>query len=935
MVDNSRKQRINAFIEKWKDRGDEKQDTQLFWLGFMEDVLGIQDARELIEFEHEVWIAGKPKYIDVLYLKKEILIEQKSKGISLNQRYHQSDGQMLSPYEQARRYAGFLPYGENIRWIVTCNFQTFEIHDLKKQGEAPIIVKLEDLVKDIGLFQFFVMQQDTEIKRELDISIKAGDIVGLLYDALLSKYVDPNNAESQRHLNILITRLVFCMYAEDAGLFGDNTNKFKDYLSSKDPEDLGEALERLFRVLDMPEEIRAKKSNLSPALRAFPYVNGGLFTEEDIEIPLFDQKLADLLIDKACSFDWSEISPTIFGAVFESTLNPETRRTGGMHYTSVENIHKVIDPLFLNELKEEFESIKATSEQRGYTSRLLRFQEKLAGLKFLDPACGSGNFLTETFLSLRRLENLAIAERLFGQQVLGEIFEHNPIKVSIDQFYGIEVNDFAVTVARTALWIAEAQMLEETEGIIRSQIEYFPLKTNASIVEGNALQIDWNDVIRADSLNYIMGNPPFVGQDKKTNAQKEEMQLIFGKGAAETKLDYVICWYKVASEYIKDTKIQVAFVSTSSICQGESVPTLWRHLFEAGITINFAYRPFKWNSEALVVAQVVCVIVGFSYFSKRKKTIYMETNHKQATHINGYLHDADDVWLVTRKNTALNGLPKMTKGSEPTDGGNLFLDADEKQALLSQHPGLSKYIRPFIGGKEFTHNRVGEISRYCLWFKGGNPSEYASIKEIRERLEKIRIQRATSPTDRINKMADYPYLFCQERQPDSDYLLFPRHTSSDRKYIPFGFYSKEYIVGDSCTIAQGISMYEFGILSSNVHMAWTRTVCGRLGDEYRYSQLVYNNFPMPVKTQKNAEIISNSAQQIINARQLYPETTLSDLYTEITMPPELKKAHQTNDMAVMEAYGFFHIDNNGKKIWYKEDETVSALMKMYQNMISK
>ena len=396
MVDNSRKQQINAFIEKWKDRGDEKQDTQLFWLGFMEDVLGIQNSRDLIEFEHEVWITGKPKYIDVLYLEKEILIEQKSKGVSLNQRYHQSDGQMLSPYEQARRYAGFLPYGEDIRWIITCNFQTFEIHDLKKQGEAPIIVKLEDLAKDIGLFQFFVIQQETEIKRELDISIKAGDIVGLLYDALLSKYIDPNNVESQRHLNILITRLVFCMYAEDAGLFGDNTNKFKDYISSKDPEDLGDALERLFRVLDMPEEVRARKSNLAPALRAFPYVNGGLFAEEDIEIPLFDQELADLLIDKACSFDWSEISPTIFGAVFESTLNPETRRSGGMHYTSIENIHKVIDPLFLDELKDEFESIKATSAQKGYKNRLLKFQEKLAGLSFLDPACGSGNFLIIT-----------------------------------------------------------------------------------------------------------------------------------------------------------------------------------------------------------------------------------------------------------------------------------------------------------------------------------------------------------------------------------------------------------------------------------------------------------------------------------------------------------------------------------------------------------
>ena len=934
MVDNSRKQQINAFIEKWKDRGDEKQDTQLFWLGFMEDVLGIQNSRDLIEFEHEVWITGKPKYIDVLYLEKEILIEQKSKGVSLNQRYHQSDGQMLSPYEQARRYAGFLPYGEDIRWIITCNFQTFEIHDLKKQGEAPIIVKLEDLAKDIGLFQFFFFFLETEIKRELDISIKAGDIVGLLYDALLSKYIDPNNVESQRHLNILITRLVFCMYAEDAGLFGDNTNKFKDYISSKDPEDLGDALERLFRVLDMPEEVRARKSNLAPALRAFPYVNGGLFAEEDIEIPLFDQELADLLIDKACSFDWSEISPTIFGAVFESTLNPETRRSGGMHYTSIENIHKVIDPLFLDELKDEFESIKATSAQKGYKNRLLKFQEKLAGLSFLDPACGSGNFLTETFLSLRRLENLAIAERLFGQQVLGDVFEENPIKVSINQFYGIEINDFAVTVARTALWIAESQMMEETEEIIRSQIDFFPLKTNAKIIEGNALKLEWESVVSPNDLTYIMGNPPFIGMQWMSKAQKDELLQLFTGNKKAGTLDYVSGWYIKAIRFIKNTRIKTAFVSTNSITQGEQIGALWKYLFseEPALNIVFCHRTFVWNSEAKSKAAVHCVIICFCLYNYEKlRHIYAGDGRViECKNITPYLMDGPTVF-VERQTKPISDVPPIHRGNQPTDGGNLILDEEECKELLRKEPKAEKFIKRYMMGYEFLNNKT----RYCLWLVDAKPNDLVQMPLVMERVKKVKAMRESSSFEQTRKMADTPTLFRETFNPPS-FIAIPVVSSERRRYIPMGYLDDNTIPGNKLFMIENAEYFHFGVLESNVHMAWMRAVAGRLKSDYSYSKdIVYNCFVWPELNESTKKAISETAKGILEARLLYADSSLANLYDETIMPIELRKAHQKNDMAVMDAYGFYHTDENGKKIWFKEDETVAALMQMYQDRIKK
>lgn len=924
------------FATKWADKGDEKQDTRAFWEELMEDVLGIEGARDVIFTEYPVDINGHQKYIDILFKEQEILIEQKSANKSLNKRYQQSGGDMLTPFEQGRRYAGYLPYGINVRWVIACNFQQFEIHDLKKPGEAPTIIDLSNLPNDIGLFRFFVSQKDEDIKRELDISIEAGEIVGRLYDALREKYVYPDDPESQRYLNILVTRLVFCMYAEDAGLFGDNNNRFQDYVRSKDPESLNEALERLFRILDTPEEVRAKKSNIPASLKAFPYVNGGLFEEEDIEIPLFDEELKKTLTEDACAFNWCEISPTIFGAVFESTLNPETRRAGGMHYTSVENIHKVIDPLFLDELKEELRSIQATAEKKGYKQRLLKYQEKLSSMRFLDPACGSGNFLTETYLSLRRLENQAIAERFGGQQAFGDVFEKNPIRVSINQFYGIEINDFAVTVARTALWIAEAQMLEETEEIIRSQIEFFPLKTNAFIVEGDSLTLDWDDVVCHNKLDYIMGNPPFVGKKEQSKSQKAQVKMLFSD---ETKkagvLDYVSCWFLLASRYMLNHKsVRTGFVATDSLCQGEHVPALWEVLVEKyNIKIDFAYRTFKWSNETTKnkQAEVYCVIVGFSNELTKtgRRIIYNGDNYSEVEHVSPYLIPAPDIWLKPRQKQ-ISHLPQMSYGSMPIDNGYLILSEDDKAKLESKEPNAMRFVRLYAGAEELLKGNV----RYCLWLTEASRKDILHSSFITERVNGCKSFRESSNRSATKKLALTPELFGEIRQPEGEMIVIPKVSSKHRRYIPVvRVSSNEYIINGSALIIPSDDKVLFGILSSNVHNAWIRAIAETWGHSYQYSTDIYNNFPVPDIEAENKTRIEESANRIMSVRQNHSDLTLAEMYNpKVGIIKDLLLAHQANDMAVMEAYRFYNTDASGKKHWYTEEETVAELMKMYQEL---
>lgn len=719
---------------------------------------------------------------------------------------------------------------------------------------------------------------------------------------------------------MLCVRLVFCLYAEDAGLFGKH-GIFHDYLEKFNTDDLRRALIDLFKVLDTKPQDR--DPYMKEDLAQFPYVNGGLFADENIEIPNLNDTVKELLLSNASEdFDWSDISPTIFGAVFESTLNPETRRSGGMHYTSIENIHKVIDPLFLDDLKSELDGILMIKVLKARKEKLLAFQQKLSELKFLDPACGSGNFLTETYLSLRRLENKALEAYQGGQIGFGDE-NINPIKVSIGQFYGIEINDFAVTVAKTALWIAESQMMHETENILHLNLEFLPLKSYTNIIEGNALRIDWNDVIPNGELNYIMGNPPFVGARLMNESQKEDISNIFKGTKGSGNLDYVSCWYKKATNYIDNTKIEVAFVSTNSITQGEQVAILWKDILERGVNINFAYRTFRWDSEASLKAHVHCIIIGFSFIKRTEKYLYENDKVKKANNINPYLIDAPNVYIESHSSPLCN-VPKMDFGSMPNDGGFLSnYSKEQKEDICNRYPNTEDLFKNIVGAEEFINNK----ERYCIWLKDVEPSIYKSNSIIMEAIKNVKDLRENSNREATRKLAITPYLFGEIRQPKTDYLLVPSTSSERRRYIPIGFFDSNTISSNANLVIPNATLYNFGVLTSNVHMAWVRTVAGRLKSDYRYSaKIVYNNFPWCNPTEEQKKKIEKTAQAILDARALYPNSSLSDLYDELTMPKELRKAHQENDKAVMVAYGFD---------WRKmtESDCVAELMKMYQEII--
>ena len=921
LTDAQQRNAAKKFAAEWEGRGYEKGETHAFWMELLQTVCGVVNPAQFITFESQVQL-GHTSFVDAYIPETKVMIEQKSLDIDLNKPAKQSDGSILTPYQQAKRYADQLPNSQRPRYIVVCNFQNFHVHDMERPHDAPEVIQLADLPKEYHRLSFLTDINKAHLKREMELSIKAGEIVGQIYDAILKHYHDPTAESTLKSLNMLCVRLVFCLYAEDAGIFVKD--QFHDYLAQFEAKQLRNALINLFKVLDTKETER--DPYLDDDLAAFPYVNGGLFAETEIEIPQFDDTVKELLLAKASDdFNWSEISPTIFGAVFESTLNPETRRSGGMHYTSIENIHKVIDPLFLDELKAELEEILKIKNITNRNKKLFAFQDKIASLNFLDPACGSGNFLTETYLSLRKLENKCLEVINAGQTALG--FD-DVIKVSIGQFYGIEINDFAVTVAKTALWIAESQMMKQTEDIVHMDLDFLPLKSYANIIEGNALRIDWNTVIPKEKLHYIMGNPPFVGQSVRTKEQAEDMTDIFGKGSIETKLDYVLCWYYKAIQYMENTSILAAYVSTNSICQGESVPTFWKRMVDYGTEIQFAHQTFRWNSEARDMAAVHCVIVGFSYDSRsNKKLLYDENKVVSTAHINSYLLNAPDIWLENRTNTGRNN-QKMTTGSPPTDDGGLLLTAEEHSEFLLKYPQAEKFIRPFIGAREFLHDKTGQFSRYCFWFKDVSPMEYCDIKELNERFEKVRNIRLKSNADRIQKMAASPHLFCQIRQPENNYLVIPRHSSERRSYIPIGFVSPDVVAGDACTIVLNADLFLFAMLTSSVHMAWMRVVCGRIKSDFRYSPSVYNNFPFPEVSEAQKNALEKAGQKILDARLKYPDATLADLYGDKMFAfTELQQAHIENDNLVKQAYGY------SKNI--SEYEIVADLMKRYQELTAK
>jgi hypothetical protein len=959
-----------GFAARWEGKGYERGESQLFWADLLTNVYGVKNLPGFLRYEEQVAsMVDSTNFIDVHIPSTKVLIEQKSINIDLRKPVKRGDG-YITPFLQAKLYIVNMRQSEHPKWVVTCNFKSFLVYDMDQPNSEPEEILLKDLGTEYYRLKFLVDAQSEHISKEMEVSMQAGEIVGKIYEALLKQY-DDNSPEALRWLNILCVRIVFCLYAEDAGVF--TRDQFHDFLVIYEAKDLRRALRDLFEVLNTPKEKRSKY--LQEELAAFPYTNGGLF-EEEIEIPQFTEELKQTLLQHASlDFDWSKISPTIFGAVFESTLNPETRRSGGMHYTSIENIHKVIDPLFLNDLRREFDEILEEKVERQRVRRLDAFQDKLASLTFLDPACGSGNFLTETYLSLRRLENDVIRARHHDQTFIG-FEEVNPIKVSIQQFYGIEINDFAVTVATTALWISEAQMLAETEKIIRRDIDFLPLKPYHNIREGNALRMDWDvielpsdiptiyaknahliyedeakwmagePVIELDDVNmvvgdyqhgfksnakryevhydYIIGNPPFVGARLMSESQKQDVLDIFGdKWKNVGNLDYVCCWYKKATNLMKrNPSCRTALVSTNSICQGEQVANLWEKLFEQGIRINFAHRTFRWDSEASLKAHVHCVIVGFSYKQYTPCYIYDGDRRSEVRNINAYLTDAPDVFVGSRQHP-LFSVPEIGIGNKPIDGGNYLFTKEEMEAFIKQEPKSSQYFKQWYGSEEFIYQKP----RYCLWLGNCSPAELRQMPHCMKRIEAVREMRLASSSAGTRKLADRPTHFHVENMPDTNFIIIPKVSSEKRRYVPMGFMSPNVLASDLVFLIPDATLYHFGILESNVHMAWMRAVCGRLEMRYRYSKdVVYNNFPWPTPTEEQKAKIEQTAQPILDARAKYPDSSLADLYDEVAMPIELRKAHQDNDRAVMQAYGF------PVKSTFTESQCVAELFKMYQEL---
>ncbi len=902
---------LKKFIEQWTGHGCEKSETQIFWLKLIQEVFGIETPEKIIRFEVPV----PHGFIDALIEDTNTLIEQKSSSVNLD---------APEIFLQAKRYNDALEWSRKVRRIVTCNFREFRIYnmDKRKPEAAPLIISLADLERNFHALDFLIDREKIKIRLEHDLSIDAGKIVAKIYNELL-KTIAPGSDE--KNLNILCVRIIFCLYAESVELFGKH-KIFRDYLQREN--NIRRALRELFEVLNTPEEKRSPY--LDDALKNFPYVNGGLFAAE-IDFPNFTPELRELLLEEASSnFNWEGISPTIFGTVFESTLNPATRREDGMHYTDVENIHKVIDPLFMENLREEFSAIKSRK-------KLLEFQKKIAAIKIFDPACGSGNFLTESYLSLRRFEN-ELLKKLLGSQIqLGEL--DDPIKVSIQNFFGIELNDFAVSVAKTSMWIAELKMKRETAAIVHKDLDFLPLKIYPNILRENSLRTDWKKICPSD-VNYIIGNPPFVGKSFQTREQKSDMAKIFASIKNFGNLDYVACWYKKAADFIQGTKISCAFLSTNSISQGIAVEPLWNYLFGKGIVINFAHQTFKWDSESTEKAAVHCVVVGFANFAAPVKKIFNGKNCKVVDFINAYLVEGANI-IVKAQANAPEGIPPMLVGSCPVDDGNFLLTEEELADFLKREPAAEKYIRPYVGSKEFIQGK----KRFCLYLKDCPPNELRKMPLVMERVKNVREFRLVSKKAATRRRAETPTLFTEDRFIDAPALLMPM-VSGNRKYIPMGFVERGVIVSNKALFIPNAEIFHFGVLTSSIHMAWMRAVAAYLGTSYSYSAtIVYNTFPWCKRTAK----IEATAQNILDVRKKYFEMarckdgkiesenklstfssdnlsiSLADLYDELSMPKDLHDAHKKNDRAVAAAYGF-------EKILEDESKIVAELMKMYSSL---
>lgn len=931
------KKEAKEFVKRWKKRlgaipagsNNEQQDTQKFWVDLLINVLGIPSNTidSFVDFERKV----RGRRIDVFVSDHNFLCEQKSWGIDLDKPEPRNGG-METPLQQAMWYAQHLPYSERPRWVMSCNFGTFRLYDLDNERPEDTVQEfsLEELPDSLYLLSFLTSNETSRLHKEQQLSIEAGAYVSRLYDALAKQYhhieeKDERAQEEQRSLNVLITRIIFLLYAEDADLLQSH-QAFGRYCEGN-PTKLRRKLVDLFETIDTPLEQRDEY--MDEDLAAFPYVNGGLFADSSIIVPQMTPEILEAITDASQDFDWREISGVIFGGVFEGTLNPETRHAGGMHYTSVENIERCLRPLFLDELWDELHEAEGERTAAKRKQALARLHDKVASITIGDPACGSGNFLTEAYRQLRTIENRIIEDELgeetgnAGQTSL-VIAQDSPVRVSLDQLYGIEINDFAVSVAKTALWITEEQMLRKTQEIyVGYDFDFLPLKSLTNLHEGNALRLDWSEVFPED-LNYIVGNPPFLGSSVRTKEQTADLEAVFGSEKRWGKCDYCVGWYKKAADFMRGKRCHAALVSTNSITQGEQVEPTWKRLFDAGIVINFAYRTFIWDNEATDKAHVHCVIVGFSYeASGDKKIFYDDGSVKSVKNINGYLADAPSVFIATRSKPIDNQHAKLTQGSKVVDGGNLIFSAAEAELFMANYPELADLVRPYVGGKELINGGI----RYCLWLKGVDPLRYASNKEILDRLGAVRSVRLASPTKEFNQAADTPWLFVQDRQPDTNYLAAPKVSSQRRRYLPVGWLDSTVIATDQLWISTDSTLYDFGIMSSLVHAAWMRAVAGRMKSDYRYAPVVYNNLVYPDADAEQRGRIERCANGIIEARSNYPKASLATLYDpdKAVLFPEVLKAHRSLDAAVEAAYG---VDFGGD-----EERIVAHLFNLYAKKV--
>ena len=914
----TQKKKAKKFVKRWKAaEGNEQREANSFWTELCQEVLGIPNPTHVLDFERKV----RGKRIDVFYEDHSILIENKSRGVDLDkkeQRGKNNDGtpRMVTPYEQARWYADYItPRSVAPKYILTCNFDEIRIYDTDEEYPERTYetIYLEELPNLFHRLSFFTQKENSRAEREKNLSVSAGEVVGKLYDAFSKSYLDiENNEEEQRSLNMLITRIVFLLYAEDSGNLKVR-NQFYNYMSNYQTAHMRNALRDLFLVLNTEEDKR--DPYLPEELADFPYINGGLFKDEII-IPQFTDEARYILLKEASSeFDWANISPTIFGAVFESTLTAKKRREGGMHYTSVENIHKVTGPLFYDDLKNELTTIEGIKTHKERQFKLRKFREKLASIHVLDPACGSGNFLTETYLSFRKLENRVLEDLRYdqveGQMTLGQM---DPIMVSLDQFYGIEIDDFAVSVAKTALWIAQLQMTLETSEVMGEWIAPLPLKSNENIVCGNALRMDWNDVLPAEQCDYIIGNPPFIGKKEQSKTQKQELKDVF-HGGKVGNLDYVCCWYQKAAEYMTNDS-SAAFVSTNSISQGEQPSLLWPSLLKEKVSIIFCWKTFVWDSEATEKAHVHVVIIGFSKKEKADKTIMKDDGTIETVlEINPYLLSAPTV-LVSSRSKPISNVPKIDYGSMPIDDGHLILTEDEKNEIVMESPEAADLIRQYIGGNELLNNKM----RWCLWI---TDDYYKKFALVNERVEACKEFRENSDRPQTKKAANRPFAFGEIRQPQTTMLVIPKVSSERREYIPIGFIKPEIIVNGSALIMPDADIYSFGVLSSSTHNAWMRVVAGRMKSDYQDSgKIVYNNFVWPDPSEAQKRTIEKCAQEVLEARDNYPNWSFAQLYDPDEMPDDLRNAHKALDAAVEAAYG---VDFGGD-----EEKIVAHLFKLYE-----